>query len=273
MGSVLGYVLILWGAVVVAGAVVLVLRRTGVMDAPPRTIAGVNLIGGAYGVVLGLMTFFASQHQSNFRGAAQDEATALGQGFVMAASMPPRDARAARSQEYCYAQAVIDREWPLMGRGDARGAPVIEAREASVYTILHRVGLDQPRPKVWYQNAVSAALDTGRDRLKRLQLSEREIPDGIWVLIYFGAVLLLVVIAWYHFTMRKQGIALLTITVLMLTAVVAVLSGLDTPARGAFKIEPTAMKQVRDLMGKDLGVRNPTAFCAALPALGPGRVS
>src|SRR3954447_5702025 len=187
MSSALGYVLILWGVVAGAGAVIFVLRRTGVMAEPPRTIAGINIIGASYGLVLGLMTFFASQHQSAFRDAAQDEATAVAQGYVMVRSVPAGDVRVARSQEYCYAEDVIDREWPEMGRGNAKGDPAVDAREAALYGILLRAGLDTPRPRVWYQNAVSTALDAGQDRLKRLQQSERQIPDGIWVLIYFGA--------------------------------------------------------------------------------------
>jgi hypothetical protein len=273
MSSALGYVLILWAVVVVTGAVIFALRRTGVMAEPPRTIAGINLIGASYGLVLGLMTFFASQHQSAFRDTAQDEATAVAQGYVMARSLPGGDVRLARSQEYCYAEDVIDREWPEMGRGNAKGDPAVDAREAALYAILLRGGLDTPKPKIWYQNAVSSALDAGQARLKRLQQSERQIPDGIWVLIYFGAALLLVLIAWYHLARRRQGLALLTIFVLMLTAVVAVLAGLDTPARGPFKIEPTAMKQTRSLLGKDLGVSDPKRFCAALPAPAAGTIS
>jgi hypothetical protein len=270
MGSVLGYVLILWGAVAVAGAVVYALRRTGVMADPPRTIAGVNLIGASYGLVLGLMTFFATQHQSAFRETAQDEATAVAQGYVMARSLGPVGVRSARSQEYCYAEDVIEREWPEMGRGNTKGDPAVNAREAALYSILLRGGLDTPKPKIWYQNAVSSALDAGQDRLKRLQQSQRQIPDGIWLLIYFGAGLMVVLIAWYHLTRRRQGLALITILVLMLTAVVAVLAGLDTPARGPFKIQPTAMQQTRSLLGKDLGVANPKRFCMALPAMGTG---
>src|SRR6266511_3031476 len=158
MGSVLGYVLILWGAVVVAGAVVYALRRTGVMAEPPRTIAGINLIGASYGLVLGLMTFFATQHQSAFRETAQDEATAVAQGYVMARSLPSSgEVRSARSQEYCYAEDVIEREWPEMGRGNEKGDPAVNAREGALYSILLRAGLDTPKPRVWYQNAVSSA--------------------------------------------------------------------------------------------------------------------
>jgi hypothetical protein len=54
---------------------------------------------------------------------------------------------------------------------------------------------------------------------------------------------------------------------LMLTAVVAVLAGLDSPTEGPFALKPDAMTTERTLLAKDLppAALDAKSFCAKLP--------
>jgi hypothetical protein len=54
---------------------------------------------------------------------------------------------------------------------------------------------------------------------------------------------------------------------LMLTAVVGVLAGLDSPTEGPFGLDPKAMEAERALLAVDVDTQgqSPTTFCASLP--------
>jgi hypothetical protein len=269
MGPVFGYVLILWAVVVVAGLVIFVVRRLGWMGSLSTEVA-VGFIGGAYGILLGLLTFHGLQHVNSFRDTAQDEAAEIAQASALTGAFPPREGAAARRQLYCYASDVIDRDWPAMAQGVKKGAPIVERRESALYGILLQVGRGNARPANWYDKALAASLQAGKDRLRRLLLSQRQIPAGMWALIYIGAMLMLVLIAWYHSSSRRQATAMLGASILMLTAIVAVLAGFDAPANAPFEVKPAAMEQTRDLMGAQIGaIADPTGFCRALPAPPP----
>ena len=266
MGPVLGYVVILWGVVVLAGLVIFVVRRLGWMGPLSREVA-VGFIGGSYGILLGLLTFHGLQHVTSFRDVAQDEAAEIAQASALTGAFPLREGSAARRQLYCYATDVIDRDWPAMAHGVKQGAPIVERRESAIYDILLQVGRSHPQPLNWYDKGFDASLQAGKDRLKRLLLSQRQFPAGMWVLIYMGALLMLVLIAWYHWSSRRQAVAMLGASILILTAIVAVLAGFDAPANAPFEVRPTAMEQTRALMERQIGtIADPTAFCRALPA-------
>jgi hypothetical protein len=114
---------------------------------------------------------------------------------------------------------------------------------------------------------MGAALDTGVQRQDRLLLAEPHIPTLLWLLIYVGAGVIVVFSFFFHITSRKQFLWMLAAVVLMLSAVVGVLAGLDSPTQAIFGLDPTAMERQRDVIGADANPtgENPTVFCASVP--------
>jgi hypothetical protein len=145
-----------WGVVAVAVALLLIAPRVGIQLGRLRYAGVFGFIGAAFGVVVGMTTFFASQHYQNFHEAAENEATGLGDVVAMTGSFPQRDRIAISRQVYCYATDVIDQEWPRMDE-EPNGVSIVEGRERAVYLELLPVGRAVPEPQNWYSNAVSSA--------------------------------------------------------------------------------------------------------------------
>ena len=186
MNAVVVQVLILWAVLAAALGTLWLLKLCGVGLAQLRNAGVFGFIGAALGIVIGLTTFFASQHYASVRTAEQQEATKLATLVAMSGSFPARSGLFVRREIYCYVTDIIDREWPAMQRGDERGSPQVDGRLQALYQELLRVGRMNPQPSTWYSNAVTAGIEAGQDRGTRLLLGARgQIPNALWGLIYF----------------------------------------------------------------------------------------
>jgi Protein of unknown function (DUF4239) len=264
MNSVLLHLLILWAVIAVVLGAIYGSRRGGVEFAGLKYAGIFGFVGAAFGVVIGMTTFFASQHYADVRQAAEHEATALGDVSALSGSYAPREGALLRQQLYSYATAVIDHEW---SRTNGEGAQPVDERQAAGYFLMLRIGRQNPEPETWYSDAMRSALDTGEQREQRLLLSQPQIPVSLWFLLYVGAALIILFAFFFHLEKRTQLIGMILAVSLMLSAVVAVLSGLDSPTQGPFGLKPTAMEAERALIVQDVdtGGQSPTAFCASLP--------
>jgi hypothetical protein len=266
VSSFVSHLLILYGVIVFVVAALWTVRRAGLqLGALPY--AGVfGFVGAAFGVVIGLSTFFANQHYANFRAAAQSEATGLGNISALTGSFSRAQGDEMRAQLYCYATDVIDREWPNMGR-DGRPSLVVEAREAAGYLVLLRVGRGPTNPAGWYTSALGTSLHVAQDRQRRLLLSEPQIPDAMWALIYVGAGLIVLFTFFFHLKSRWQLAGMFMAVLIMLTAIVGVLSALDSPAEAPLALAPDAMIRERNLLTFTLHSppASPAAFCRGVP--------
>jgi hypothetical protein len=264
MNPVLAHILILWAVLGVTLAATMTLHRRGSLGRLPY--AGVfGFVGAAFGVVIGMTTFFASQHYADVRAAAEREATALGDVAALTGSFKPAEGLLIRDQLYCYATDVIDIEW---GTSSDVGSPVVQGRQRALYVLLLRVGHQNPKPDSWYSRALNSAFDAGDQRQSRLLLSSAQIPVPLWILIYLGAAIILTFTFFFHLDGRRQLIGMHVAVILMLTAVVGVLAGLDSPTEGPFGLKPHAMTTVQELLGEDVppaARANPTVYCQKLP--------
>jgi hypothetical protein len=267
VSPVLAHVLILWGVVAVVLVSLRVAKRVGFTAGHLQYAGAFGFIGAAFGIVLGLTTFFASQHYANFREAAETEATKLGNAAAMSEAFPPVSGAAVRRQIYCYATDVIDKEWPTMA-SHARGAPSVEARQAAASVQLLRAGRANPQPASWYNNSLTALLDAGESRQQRLLLSQAQIPSTMWILIYVGAAVIVLFTYFFHLKSRRQLRAMMAAVVLMLTVIIGVLAGLDTPTDPPLALDPDAMIAEQRLLATTVSPppTDPARYCAAVPA-------
>jgi len=249
------HVLILWAVVAVALGPLWLLRKLGVTLAPLPYAGVFGFIGAAFGVVVGLMVFFASQHYTAVNTAAQEEATQLATIDAVSGAFPARAGSLLRRDLYCYVTDVIHDEWPAMGGGDDRGSPKVDARLAALYSELLRVGRPNvPEPVYWYSSAVTAGITAGQDRGHRLLLGARaQIPDALWTLIYVGAALMVVFAVFFHLEGRRQLVWMTVAVIIMLTALTGVLAALDHPTARPFGIGPHAMRVLQARLGEGLG--------------------
>lgn len=269
MNPVILHLLILYGLVAAVLLGVYGAKRAGVQFEGLQYAGIFGFIGASFGVVIGMTTFFASEHYASMRDTAQKEASAMGVVDVMTGAFPPREGKLIRTQLYCSATGIIDHEWSAT---DGHGSPEVTARQSYGYVLLLKVGQDPPKPDNWYSQATSSGIDVGTERQERLLLAEPKIPAILWFLLYVGASLIVLFAFFFHLKNGPQLVGMLVAVVLMLSAVVAVLVALDYPTESPFGLSPTAMEHEQALIGPDVGVgdQNPATFCAAHPV--PKRV-
>jgi hypothetical protein len=88
VNSVLLHLLILWAVVAVVLAAIYGSRRGGIEFEGLKYAGIFGFVGAAFGVVIGMTTFFASQHYAEVRQAAEHEATALGANLPLPQGTP-----------------------------------------------------------------------------------------------------------------------------------------------------------------------------------------
>src|SRR5438105_551014 len=141
MNSVVLHLVILWGiAAAVLGVLFAVWKRRDSSGLDHPGIFG--FVTASFGVVVGLTTFFASQHYASLRQSAAQEATSLGQLAALSGAFPQREGRLLREQAYCYATAVITDDW---GSSEEGGSSAVTGRERAIYVVLRRVGRGNPQ--------------------------------------------------------------------------------------------------------------------------------
>jgi len=265
MNSVLLHVLILLAVLAAALGLLWLLRQLKVSLAPLPYAGVFGFIGAAFGVVLGLTVYFASQHYMTVRTATQGEATQLSTISAMSGAFPARAGSLIRRDVYCYVTDVINDEWPAMEDGDERGSPKVDARLGALYHELLQVGRpNAPEPSTWYSNAVSAAITAAQDRGQRLLLGARaQVPVALWVLIYFGAALMVVFALFFHMESRRQLVWMTVAVIIMLTVLTGVLAALDHPTQRPFGIGPNAMRVLQARLSQGLGISPTLASSAA----------
>jgi hypothetical protein len=264
MNSVLLHLLILW--VVIAGTLgaIFVATRAGVTFKGLRPTDIFAFVGATFGVIIGLTTFFASEHYSDLEATAQHEATSLGDVVALSGSFPLVEGARLRGQLLCYATDVIDDEW---SKTDGIGSRSVDDRQSAAYALLLRIGRQDPEPEIWYSNALRASLDTADQRQQRVLLSQPQIPVLLWFLLYVGAALIVLFVCFFHLDRRAHLAGMIVAVVLVLSAVFGVLAGLDTPTEGPLGLDPEAMDAEQTLISQsvDTGGQSPKAFCEGLP--------
>lgn len=203
----------------------------------------VAFVGGAFGIILGLLLVFAVQHFADTRDIARQEAASAVALFNAASPYPDEDRTDVRRSVICYMRAVVTDDWSASQAADLTGA---ENTAAWAGKIQHRVDdlpLDTLVRESTHYFMVDHSLQLDSDRSLRLQLALPEIPLAIWMVIFvctFGFITLLTM----HLGPRRR-LRMITVLVssVVLLVVVMSLAALDEPYTGTTAtVTPVAME-------------------------------
>lgn len=246
--SLLWNTLILVGAVAVAVAVMLLVRR-GAPDGSYFTdgdrASGVfGVLAGGFAIFAGFIIFLAFTRYDDSRSGAESEALTVVQQFETAQFFPLAVRGPLAGELVCYGRSVVHQEWPQMESGG--GSDAINPWALALFRTLKNA---HPKSAV-EQAAYSKWLDQNSDREQarrdRLHGAPGIVPTSIWIVLF----LIAGVIFFYMLFFADSGEGALTQGMLMgstVTVVVATLLAINAlnhpysaPGGG---IKPTAMEQ------------------------------
>jgi hypothetical protein len=240
------HLLIVWGVTIVAVALAIVLHRRrhlGEEEEPPDYRVVLGFVASAYGLLLGLLVVFAVGHYNDTRTKAEDEATNL-VALHDAVTPYPRETRAPyRRDLLCYMNSIVVDDWPSMEDGNSTESALTLAWGDRLRAATHDLPLDTDQERAAYGRAIGFVTDAGKARQQLLFFTEPRIPTALWVVIYVGVFLMVLLIA-LHYTDNPRGrLTALACLILLLTVVVTVLSMLDRPFGPGVRVPPNEMEQ------------------------------
>jgi hypothetical protein len=248
---VLVHLLIVWGVTVVSIALaVIIVRRRGLPEEedPPDYRVVLGFVASAYGLLLGLLVVFAVGHYNDTRSKAEDEATSLVALDGAVAVWPLETRRPYRRDLLCYMNSVVVNEWPSMEDGSSSESPETRTWGDHLAAATRGLPLDTDRERAAYGRAAAFLTDAGKARQQLLFFTEPRIPTALWVVIYVGVFLMVLLISLIYTDNPKGRVTALACLILLLSVVVAVLSMLDRPFGPGVQVPPNEMRQAIDLL-------------------------
>jgi len=241
-------VLVLWAVIGGAAAFAVVVHRRQTPDAEPEYGSALSFVGAAYGMLLGLLVVFAVGHFNDVRRESQQEATSLVALYDVVAVYPPETRDHVRHGVICYMRSIIRDDWPSMERGRQLEAPRTVTFGDQLRADVRSLPASDSAEGSAYGRAATLISDADGSRQRLLFLTVPEIPTALWVVIYVGAFLVMLLLA-IHYGARPAGRlwALGSVLVLM-TFAVAVLAMLDQPFGVGVRVHPDQMRQAVSLV-------------------------
>jgi hypothetical protein len=238
----------LWCVLALAFVVVWAVRRR---TDPIETGASTAFIGGAMGLLLSLVLFFAMGHWSDASSAAQREASITLQLSSSMALLPERLSNPLQHDVVCVMKSVVDDEWPTMARGDRNGDPITQARIGRLYESLRdlRATGANAVPDYQVQQVQTLMLDRAGARDERLSAGLPQVAMPIWAVIFVGVFVLVILIGVEEkLRGRAAWIGVGAALAAVLTMLIGVTAVLDSPYGALVQVEPSAMQNSIDVI-------------------------
>lgn len=216
-----------------------------------RLTDAIAFVGGAYGIVLGLLLVFAVQHFVDTRQVSREEAITAAALFsaVEPFDVEPRDQ--VRHDLVCYVRALATDDWVAAQVMDPTGS-----ENASAYGLRVQRGIqDLPLDTVSQENshfyATEELLRLVSDRQLRLLYANPEIPPIVWVVILVAAMVFTGLLAYQLHGDRSLARVAIGATTVVLVVIATALIMLDRPFVGVgAALEPVALegtlRQIQD---------------------------
>jgi Protein of unknown function (DUF4239) len=242
------HVLILWGVIAVATALGVVVHRRTTRDEAPEYQSSLTFVGAAYGLLLGLLVVFAVGHYTDVRHESQAEASTLVALQDTVRVYPPETSDRVRHDVVCYMRSIVHDEWPSMERGNDTTARRTLRFGDRVRADVRNLPIDDQKEGSAYGRANSLITDASQSRQRLLFFTEPRIPAALWVVIYVGAFLVILLLVGHYATRPVGRVAALGSVAVLMTVVVSVLATLDQPFGVGARVHPDEMRQAIDLV-------------------------
>ncbi|TXH42733.1 MAG: DUF4239 domain-containing protein [Actinobacteria bacterium] len=208
-----------------------------------RITDSLAFVGGAYGILLGLLLVFAVGHFVDTRQAAREEAISAVALFNSVEPYPAEQRDRVRHDLICLMRSSATDDWAASTASDFTGSENTNAYAVAVQRQLEALPQESAVEASNHYFVTDSNLALAKARQLRLLYAAPEIPPAVWVVIYVSAFVFVGLMAFHLGERRRLARVALPATGLVLVAIVGSLAVLDTPFSGAgVALRPLALE-------------------------------
>lgn len=247
---------VLVGHGIVVGSVALALlahwavRRTVPLEVlrQHHEVAGVlmAIVGGLYGVVLAFTVVAVWEEYELSRHGVAAEANGLADVYRLSQGLSPDASATMRREVRRYVEAAVAHEWPALARGEP-SAELTGVLDAMWQASIH-FEPSGDRERNLHLSLLGAMQRVGDERRVRVMRASLSLPVLLWAVIVVGGVITLGFSNFFGLRYRRSQALMTAALAATLSFVVFVIYVLDRPFRGASRIEPDDLEEVRRLV-------------------------
>lgn len=200
-------------------------------------------VGGAFGIILGLLLVFAVQHFADAREASRQEASSAVALFNGANPFVQDERSLLRRDVLCYMRSVAVDDWEAARQADLTGAENTNAWAGQIQLAVEDLTINNDAQSQFYYFVTERTLALDAERALRLQYAMPEIPLAIWLVILVCTFSFITLLTVHLGPRRRLRMITVSVSTLVLLAIVMSLSSLDEPYTGTTAtVTPVAME-------------------------------
>ncbi len=200
-------------------------------------------VGGAFGIILGLLLVFAVQHFADAREASRQEASSAVALFNGANPFAQEERAQLRRTVTCYMRSVAEDDWEAARQADLTGAENTNAWAGQIQRAVEDLTLNNDAQSEFHYFVTERTLALDAERALRLQYALPEIPFAIWLVIFVCTFSFITLLTVHLGPRRRLRMVTVSVSTLVLLAIIMSLASLDEPYTGTTAtVTPVAMQ-------------------------------
>ncbi|WP_172979819.1 bestrophin-like domain [Agromyces agglutinans] len=202
----------------------------------------IGTFGVFFGILLALVAVAVYENFADTRQATIEEAGDVGALYRATGGLPDDLDGSMQEVLDAYLHTVIEVDFPDQARGELPSASDTQIDEFEA--LLHSVEADTRGDQAEFQQALATFDDVIESRRARIDATALALPALFWLVIWVGAAVNAVLIAFIHFTNPRLHLLMAGLLALFVGLVIFVTADMDHPYAGAISVGPGAYERV-----------------------------
>jgi hypothetical protein len=206
----------------------------------------ISIIYGAlsvtFAVIIGFSAYLALNKYTTSQTTVANEASDVRALYYLAEQFPQSQRDQIQDLATTYARAVIDEEWPLMGKGQP--SPRAAALNQEITKSVNSFEPSTSPEQALYSQALQRAHELNQDRTIRLLYASEGLPPILWFVL--GVLAVMIIVFSYFLGMESALLHILAVAALTagITFTLFTTITLDRPFGGDLRVSPDAFEMV-----------------------------
>jgi Protein of unknown function (DUF4239) len=234
----LAILLAVLGLIFVQHRIPLELRQSH--NVPISIIYGVLSV--TLGITIGFSAYLVLNKYTNSQTTVENEAADVRALYYLAGQFPQSQRDQIQELVTSYARAVVDEEWPLMGKGQP--SPKAAELDQEITKSVDGFEPSTSPEQALYSQALQRTHELNQNRSIRLLYASKGLPPILWVVLGFLAVM--IILFSYFLGMESALLHILAVGALTagLTFTMFMTIALDQPFGGDLRVGSEAFEMV-----------------------------